>query len=93
MIQILNDLLLTSIEMASVRDCLKSLSTESNELFCTLYQYDFASTLIPFYLFSSTWCYNEAAVFGLCLLAQKYEYASRLVVELYVPQKFSFTYY
>lgn len=66
MIQILNDLLLTSIEMASVRDCLKSLSPESHELFCTLYH---------------TWCYHEAAVFGLCLLAQKYEYASRLVVE------------
>lgn len=66
-VQIINLLLLTSDELFHVRESLKALDTpEARELFSVLYR---------------SWCYNEAAVFSLCLLSQMYEHASKLVYE------------
>eukprot|EP01126_Amoeba_proteus_P056280 TRINITY_DN7057_c0_g1_i4.p1 TRINITY_DN7057_c0_g1~~TRINITY_DN7057_c0_g1_i4.p1 ORF type:complete len:267 (+),score=44.22 TRINITY_DN7057_c0_g1_i4:434-1234(+) len=66
-IQILNLTLLTAAEMLEMRNDLKSLSTpESKDLFIALYK---------------SWCYNESAVFSLCLLSQMYEHACHLIMK------------
>jgi vacuole morphology and inheritance protein 14 len=67
MIQILNLILLTSTELYEVREMLKSLATkQSCDLFVTLYK---------------SWSHNAVALFSLCLLAQVYEHAARLVMK------------
>ncbi|KAI0920953.1 hypothetical protein AcW2_006075 [Taiwanofungus camphoratus] len=66
MVQKLNMILITSLELADFRRRLKSLETrqDGQALFTTLYR---------------SWCHNTVAVFSLCLLAQAYEHASNLL--------------
>jgi vacuole morphology and inheritance protein 14 len=65
MIQTLNLILLTSVEFVEMRRNLKDLSNaEHKSLFVELYK---------------TWCYNPAATFSLCLIAEVYHHAYDLV--------------
>lgn len=90
MVQTLNLILLTAPELVEVKNSLRSVSSEhSKDLFSILYRYyyhsdSFAPSLRPL---NSSWCYNEAAVFSLCLLAQVYEHACMLIYQLYQSDK------
>lgn len=65
MVQILNQILLTSSELFELRNQLKDLATErSASLFCCLYK---------------TWCHSPVATVSLCLLSQCHQHASLLI--------------
>ena len=69
MVQTLNLILLTSIELFELRILLKKslVTPEGRDLFNALY---------------SSWAHNPVATFSLCLLAQAYELASALVFQI-----------
>jgi len=69
MVQTLNLILLTSSELFELRRSVKkSLSSESGrDLFIALYK---------------SWCHNPVATFSLCLMAQAYELAAALVLQI-----------
>ena len=67
MVQMLNLILLTSIEFSDMRNNLKDLlNSEHKNLFVRLYK---------------TWCYNPASTFSLCLIAEAYGHAYNLVCQ------------
>eukprot|EP01112_Ceratiomyxa_fruticulosa_P014689 TRINITY_DN4227_c0_g1_i3.p1 TRINITY_DN4227_c0_g1~~TRINITY_DN4227_c0_g1_i3.p1 ORF type:complete len:722 (+),score=118.21 TRINITY_DN4227_c0_g1_i3:351-2516(+) len=67
MIQTLNLILLTAVEVQEVRKSLKKLDTpESRDLFSTLYR---------------SWAHSPASLFCLCLLCQVYEHAALLLTK------------
>ncbi|KAF2598486.1 hypothetical protein F2Q68_00011151, partial [Brassica cretica] len=69
MVQALNLILLTSPELAKLRDLLKGslVSREGKELFVALY---------------ASWCHSPMAIISLCLLAQAYQHASVVIQSL-----------
>ncbi|KZV19556.1 hypothetical protein F511_06418 [Dorcoceras hygrometricum] len=69
MVQALNLILLTSSELAAIRDLLKqSLSNDAGKsLFLSLY---------------ASWCHSPMALISLCLLAQTYQHASSIIQSL-----------
>ena len=71
MVQTLNIILLTSAEFLPLRASLKALhaSAENKELFVALYR---------------SWSHNPSATLALCLLAQQYTFAYKLIQTLYV---------
>lgn len=69
MIQTLNLILLTSIELKDTRTKLMKVDSSNYDLFVCLYR---------------SWCHNPAALLSLCFLSQMYKHASRLVLKLYV---------
>lgn len=76
MVQTLNIILLTSAEFLPLRASLKALhaSAENKELFVALYR---------------SWSHNPSATLALCLLAQQYTFAYKLIQTLYATA-FSF---
>ncbi|CAN7044141.1 unnamed protein product [Brassica rapa subsp. trilocularis] len=69
MVQALNLILLTSPELAKLRNLLKGslVSREGKELFVALY---------------ASWCHSPMAIISLCLLAQAYQHASVVIQSL-----------
>ncbi|PIK58698.1 hypothetical protein BSL78_04381 [Apostichopus japonicus] len=65
MVQLLNEILLTSSELFELRNQLKDLATEKScSLFCCLYK---------------TWCHSPVATVSLCLLSHCHQHASHLI--------------
>ncbi|KAG8382697.1 hypothetical protein BUALT_Bualt05G0104400 [Buddleja alternifolia] len=69
MVQALNLILLTSSELANLRDLLKQslLNDAGKNLFLSLY---------------ASWCHSPMAIISLCLLAQTYQHASSVIQSL-----------
>lgn len=69
MVQTLNLILLTSAELFELRSLIKKslVTPQGRDLFITLY---------------TSWCHNPVATFSLCLLAQAYELAAALAIEM-----------
>uniref|UniRef100_A0A6N2KRK8 Vacuolar protein 14 C-terminal Fig4-binding domain-containing protein n=1 Tax=Salix viminalis TaxID=40686 RepID=A0A6N2KRK8_SALVM len=69
MVQVLNFILLTSSELADLRDLLKQslVNSAGKDLFVSLY---------------TSWCHSPMAIISLCLLAQTYQHASTVIQSL-----------
>ncbi|XP_011021776.1 PREDICTED: protein VAC14 homolog isoform X2 [Populus euphratica] len=69
MVQALNLILLTSSELAELRDLLKQslVNSAGKDLFVSLY---------------ASWCHSPEAIISLCLLAQTYQHASTVIQSL-----------
>ncbi|XP_048428893.1 protein VAC14 homolog isoform X2 [Pyrus x bretschneideri] len=69
MVQALNFILLTSSELAELRDLLKRslVNPSGKDLFVSLY---------------ASWCHSPMAIISLCLLAQTYQHASTVIQSL-----------
>ncbi|KAF9677462.1 hypothetical protein SADUNF_Sadunf08G0110200 [Salix dunnii] len=69
MVQALNFILLTSSELAELRDLLKQsmVNSAGKDLFVSLY---------------TSWCHSPMAIISLCLLAQTYQHASTVIQSL-----------
>ncbi|KAG6759502.1 hypothetical protein POTOM_035983 [Populus tomentosa] len=69
MVQALNLILLTSSELAELRDLLKQslVNSAGTDLFVSLY---------------ASWCHSPEAIISLCLLAQTYQHASTVIQSL-----------
>lgn len=69
MVQALNLILLTSAELANLRELLKQslINSSGKDLFLSLY---------------SSWCHSPMAILSLCLLAQAYQHASDVIKSL-----------